>query len=212
MLVKEAASEIKEQTICVEEVLDVTQYAKVYFSKPQDIAYIQFSSGSTGTPKGVKISHENAVFMVQVMCERVNAGKQDSILNWLPISHSYSLVVGHIMMLYAKGNQYLMPTDIFIKNPCLWMEIASEYQVTSLLSPNFGFQYFLSALEDERDYGWDLSRIRIVSMGGEPIDNQVCRNFCEVLQRYGNVNNPIYPSYGLTESTVAVSSPVWGKN
>lgn len=211
MLVKEAASEIKEQTICVEEVLDVTQYAKVYFSKPQDIAYIQFSSGSTGTPKGVKISHENAVFMVQVMCERVNAGKQDSILNWLPISHSYSLVVGHIMMLYAKGNQYLMPTDIFIKNPCLWMEIASEYQVTSLLSPNFGFQYFLSALEDERDYGWDLSRIRIVSMGGEPIDNQVCRNFCEVLQRYGNVNNPIYPSYGLTESTVAVSSPVLGE-
>jgi bacitracin synthase 1 len=197
-------------TIYIKDIINVTDYDEVIEPLPEDIAYIQFSSGSTGNPKGIMISHENVISNTKAILKRVKCNKQDSILNWLPITHSFSLVVGHIASMYAEINQYLMPTMLFLQNPTLWMEKADQYKNTMLLSPNFGFNHFLAFTNQEISYNWDLSSIKIIATGGEPIDVAICNNFTNYLSKYGLDKNTIWPSYGMTESTVAITAPMLG--
>lgn len=201
---------ITQNIIKCKDLIKVVNYDDGIKPLPQDTAYIQFSSGSTGNPKGIVITHENVTSNAKAIFERVNCNEQDSILNWLPITHSFSLVVGHITSMYADINQYLMPTMLFLKYPTLWMEKANQYKNTMLLSPNFGFNHFLACTNQEISYDWDLSGIKIIATGGEPIDVNICNNFTEYLSRYGLNRNTIWPSYGMTEATVGITAPMLG--
>lgn len=201
---------ILDNTICCKDIIKITNYDDGIVPLPHEVAYIQFSSGSTGNPKGIMITHENVISNAKAIFNRANCNKQDSILNWLPISHSFSLVVGHIASMYADINQYLMPTLLFLKNPTLWMQKVDQHKNTMLLAPNFGFNHFLACMDREISYNWDLSCIKIIVTGGEPIDVNVCNNFMELLSRYGLSKNTIWPSYGMTEATVGITAPMIG--
>lgn len=203
-------SRILENTICCKDIIRITNYDDGIVPLPQEVAYIQFSSGSTGNPKGIMITHENVISNAYAIFNRANCNKEDSILNWLPISHSFSLVVGHIASMYADINQYLMPTLLFLKNPTLWMQKVDQHRNTMLLAPNFGFNHFLACTNQEVSYGWDLSCIKIIASGGEPIDVNICNNFIDYLSRYGLNKNTIWPSYGMTEATVGITAPKIG--
>lgn len=201
---------ILEHTINCKEIITITNYDDGIVPLPQDVAYIQFSSGSTGNPKGIMISHENVISNSYAIFNRANCKKEDSILNWLPISHSFSLVVGHIASMYADINQYLMPTLLFLKNPTLWMQKVDQHRNSMLLAPNFGFNHFLAYTNQEVTYDWDLSCIKIIASGGEPIDVTICNTFIDYLSRYGLNKNTIWPSYGMTEATVGITAPKIG--
>jgi hypothetical protein len=42
---------------------------------------------------------------------------------------------------------HLMPTDLFVRRPLLWLQFASR-QATLLCSPNFGYRHYLKVLGD----------------------------------------------------------------
>ncbi|WP_167956552.1 non-ribosomal peptide synthetase [Anaerosporobacter faecicola] len=177
-------------------------------SKATDLAYIQFSSGSTGNPKGIMISHKNVLTNIEAIIKRVQCEDSDSVLNWLPITHSFSLVVGHLAAIYRGINQYIMPTMVFLKNPAMWLEKANEYKNTMLISPNFGFHHFLQFMKKQSSYCWDLSCIKIIATGGEPIDPTLCKEFVTLLLPYSLSKDCIWPSYGMSEATVAITAPM----
>ncbi|HEX3077056.1 MAG TPA: amino acid adenylation domain-containing protein, partial [Lachnospiraceae bacterium] len=185
-------------------------YEDIYEPQPDDIAYIQYSSGSTGCPKGITITHKNVLANVKAIANRVHIDGKDSIQNWLPITHSFALVVSHITSMYVGINQYQMPTVLFLKEPSLWFSKANQYRNTILISPNFGFHHFLGYTDKNSTYNWDLSCIKIIATGGEPIDSSICHEFENYLSGYGLHGNTIWPSYGMTEATVAIAAPRLG--
>ncbi|MDP4143546.1 MAG: amino acid adenylation domain-containing protein [Bacillota bacterium] len=207
---QDLGEDIIEKSIIIDDIINVVNYDEVYKPLPQDVAYIQFSSGSTGAPKGITITHENIISNVKALYNRMKCNEKDSVLNWLPITHSFSLVVGHITTMAAEIYQYLMPTMLFVKNPILWMEKVNEHKNTILLSPNFGFNHFLKFTDKEICHNWDLSCIKIIITGAEPIDVNLCNEFIEYMNKYGMNKNTICPSYGMTEATVGISSPMLG--
>jgi len=174
---------------------------------PDDIAYLQFSSGSTGDPKGVMLTHRNLVTNALDIAERSQITDLDSMLSWMPLSHDMGLICFHLTATLAGSMQYLMPTSLFIKRPILWMEKANQYRISILYSPNFGYQYFLFALRDGKDYDWDLSCIRVIYNGAELISEEICSSFLSSLAIYGLAHSSMSPGYGLAEASVAVSLP-----
>lgn len=178
---------------------------RVHQVKPTDLAFIQFSSGSTGSPKGIMLTHENLIANVSAIGQAASYSTTDSTLSWMPLTHDMGLIGFHINPLFSKMNQFLIPTGIFVRNPTLWLTKASEHQTTVICSPNFGYKYLLKYLDRSKKYAWDLSSIRIIYNGAEPISEQLSRSFINALTKYGLSKNAMCPVYGLAEASLAVS-------
>lgn len=179
-------------------------------SQPDSLAYIQYSSGSTGEPKGVTLTHRNAVTNACDIVLRSQTTEKDQSLSWMPLSHDMGLVCFHLANTFAGANQYIMPTSLFIRNPRLWMDLTDKYRITQLYSPNFGYHYFMSAVTDPSSCNWNLSSVRIIYNGAEPISYTLCEKFLQGLSASGLKRNTIFPGYGLAEAAVAVALPLPG--
>lgn len=183
------------------------QNGEIAHVQAEDIAFIQFSSGSTGAPKGVTVTHRNVMVNLEDMRQRAQIATGDAALNWMPLTHDMGLICGHLLPLLAELPQLLMPPKLFIRHPILWLQKASEHRATILYSPNFGYQYFLSAFHPEMARTWDLTPVRLIYNGAEPIAAEVCQRFLDTLRPYGLNRCSMYPAYGLAEATLAVSYP-----
>lgn len=190
-----------EQTACV---------GQIEFAEENDIAFIQFSSGSTGDPKGVIITHKNVLYDIGSVIRWVNINSEDSGLNWMPLTHDMGLIGTHIKDVIACINQYNIETQLFIRHPSLWIQKASEHKVTLLYSPNFGYKHFLTFFKPDVKKDWDLSKVRLIYNGAEPISYELCNEFLEKLSPYGLQRNSMYTVYGLAEGTIAVTFPRLG--
>ncbi len=176
--------------------------------KAEDIAYIQFSSGSTGDPKGVVLTHANLMANITDIAKRSGTTKADRALSWLPLTHDMGLICFHLTSTLKQINQYLLPTTLFIRRPILWMDKANEHRATQLYSPNFGYQYILSAIASARQaLHWNLKQVRIIYNGAEPISERICEEFLEEMATYGVQSNTMFAGYGLAEACVAVTLP-----
>ncbi len=178
---------------------------QVHEVKENDIAFIQFSSGSTGYPKGVVLTHRNLLTNVKAISEAAAYTAHDSMLSWMPLTHDMGLIGFHLNPLWSGMHQYLMPTQLFIRRPGLWLDKASEHGVTILCSPNFGYKYLLKHCPADGAYHWDLSRVRLLYNGAEPISEELCRHFSGRLAGYGLHAHAMCPVYGLAEASLAVS-------
>lgn len=174
-----------------------------------DIAFIQFSSGSTGNPKGVKVTHANLITNLQDMKDAIEIGPDDQMISWMPLTHDMGLIGAHLLAVYCSLAHCIMPTQLFIRRPTLWLEKASEMGSTMLYSPNFGLRYLLKRVSHLKA-DTNLQKVRVIVNGAEPISYQLCKEFSHKLQSYKLPQNSIYPVYGLAECTLGVSFPVVG--
>jgi len=198
---------LKARTFLVESVTNVSRAGKLHRPTANDLAMIQFSSGSTSEPKGVMLTHGNlmancaAVTAVSKLCET------DVSLSWMPLTHDMGLIGFYLMQFANRVQVNLMPTDLFVRRPLLWLQIASRKRVTITCSPNFGYRHFLKVLGGRRLEGADLSSIRLIFNGAEPISVQLCNEFINALDHTGLNRRAMYPVYGLAEASLAVTLP-----
>ncbi len=96
---------------------------------------------------------------------------------------------------------------LFLLQPVTWLKKASEYKATILASPNFGYKLFLANFNPKLDHDIDLSSVRLIFNGSEPISTDICNIFLNTMEQYGLKKNAMFPVYGLAEATLAVSFP-----
>jgi amino acid adenylation domain-containing protein/non-ribosomal peptide synthase protein (TIGR01720 family) len=178
----------------------------------EDIAFIQFSSGSTGSPKGVVLTHRNLITNVKAIANAAAYSPADTLFSWMPLTHDMGLIGFHINPLYCGINHCIMSTNLFIRVPALWIDKASEHRATVLCSPNFGFRYLMKYIERNETYRWDLSAVRIIYNGAEPISENNCRAFADALATYKLPKYVVRPVYGLAEASLAVTMTALGED
>ncbi|MCF2220315.1 amino acid adenylation domain-containing protein [Chryseobacterium sp. PS-8] len=197
---------IEEKIIYQENVRSSENFGSVHNVQEDDIAFIQFSSGSTGNPKGVILTHKNLVTNVRAISEASGYSATDRMISWMPLTHDMGLIGFHINPLFIGMSQYLIPTNVFVRRPSLWLQKAHEHQCTILCSPNFGYNYTLKHFNRDNDT-LDLSSVRLIYNGAEPVSVNIIQEFLEVFCQYGLNENAIRPVYGLAEASLAVSIP-----
>ncbi|MDH4313665.1 MAG: non-ribosomal peptide synthetase [Gammaproteobacteria bacterium] len=172
-----------------------------------DLAFIQYSSGSTSDPKGVCLTHGNLGTNFRAVIEKLKFTPEDHSLSWMPLTHDMGLIGYHLTMMAAGMNHTVMDTSLFVRRPLLWMSKASELRATQLCSPNFGYKHFLKMFERKGLDGLDLSNVRLILNGAEPISWELCEEFMDAMAPFGLRRNTMHPVYGLAEATVAVTFP-----
>ncbi|MGE6226491.1 amino acid adenylation domain-containing protein [Paenibacillus chitinolyticus] len=181
--------------------------AEPYDAAETDTAFIQFTSGSTGDPKGVVLTHGNLLSNMRAITHGAQSTERDSSLSWLPLTHDMGLIGFHLTPLFCGMNQLHLPTSTFVLHPMKWLELTHKHRVTCLSSPNFGYVHFLQHWKPEGATSWDLSCVRLIFNGAEPISAAHCRSFLEAMKPYGLKENCIFPVYGLAEASLAVTFP-----
>ena len=198
---------LKARTFLVESVTDISRSGKLHRAGPEDLAFIQFSSGSTSEPKGVMLTHGNLIANIESATAVGKYNDQDVTLSWMPLTHDMGLIGFYLVQFAARAQVHLMPTDLFVRRPLLWLQMASRKRATLTCSPNFGYRHFLKVLGDRRLEDVDLSCIRSIYNGAEPISVQLCNEFMQALAYTGLRRKAMYPVYGLAEACLAVSFP-----
>jgi len=179
--------------------------------KPDDLAFIQFSSGSTGDPKGVMLSHKNIITNIYDISSSSLWTENDKSLSWMPLTHDMGLIGLHLTPLVLQCDQYLMATFLFAFYPLSWMRKVHELSITITSCPNFGYEHFLSFLNDVDFKDVDLSSLRIILNGAEPISYKVCQHFLNKLEPYNLRRSSILPVYGLAEGSLAITNNPLGE-
>jgi len=179
----------------------------IYEPAPGDTAFIQYSSGSTSDPKGVCLTHRNLTANIRAIVEGAAWTDGDQSLSWMPLTHDMGLIGFHLSVLAAHMNHAVMDTGLFVRRPLIWMTKASELRATQLCSPNFGFKHFLNMFLRKGAARLDLSSVRLIMNGAEPISFDLCEQFLDALAPFGLQRSAMFPVYGLAEATVAVSFP-----
>ncbi len=176
--------------------------------KPSDLAFIQFSSGSTAKPKGIELTHANLIASIASMSIAFGLVEEDVLLSWMPLTHDMGLIGMHLMMLANNIEQHFWPTEAFARRPLRWTKLATKTGATILSSPNFGLRHYVYASGNSILPDVDLSRVRVIFNGAEPISPSICEHFMERLAPYGLAPRAMLPVYGLAEATLAVTSTV----
>ncbi len=200
-------AQLAARTLLAEQVRDSANQGRIENSRSNDPLFIQFSSGSTSEPKGVVLTHANIMANARGATQASGFNENDISLSWMPLTHDMGLIGMHLFMLANTIRQHFMPTELFIRRPLLWMEFASRYRVNITTSPNFGYRHFLKVLGDRAVDQWDLSSLRLLFNGAEPISRELADQFTARLAPAKLKRASMFPVYGLAEASVAVAFP-----
>jgi acyl-CoA synthetase (AMP-forming)/AMP-acid ligase II len=201
---------LARRSLLTDDLVDVARAGRVHKVRPADVAFIQYSSGSTSAPKGIVLTHANLLANMRGTTSAVKYTDQDVGLSWMPLTHDMGLIGMHIFLLANRAHIHQMSTELFVRRPALWLQLASEIQATILCSPNFGYRHYLKVLGERPLTDLDLSRVRLLFNGAEPISVGLCDEFMDRCAPARLQRNAMFPVYGLAEACVAVSFPPLG--
>jgi 1-acyl-sn-glycerol-3-phosphate acyltransferase len=175
------------------------------------VALIQYTSGSTGDPKGVVLSHGNLLANIRAMGAVLKATSADRVVSWLPLYHDMGLIGCWLGSLYYGAPALIMSPLTFLADPARWLWAIHDHRATISAAPNFAFEFCLKSIDDARISGLDLSSLRAVLNGAEPVSPITISRFADRFSAFGFRPGMMAPVYGLAENAVGLAFPPLGR-
>ena len=172
-----------------------------------DLCFLQFTSGSTSRPKGVMVSHRNLIANATQFLGPHGLARNSSDIgvSWLPLFHDMGLIGFILGPLVVDIPIVILPTATFARGPRVWLETISRVRGTITYAPNFAYALAAKRLKAKDVEALDLSCLRVAGCGAEPIQAETLSKFAQALAPAGFRETALLPSYGMAESTLAIT-------
>jgi acyl-[acyl-carrier-protein]-phospholipid O-acyltransferase/long-chain-fatty-acid--[acyl-carrier-protein] ligase len=167
-----------------------TGYKELLPGECRETACILFTSGSEGLPKGVCLSHENIISNVYQALSRIDVRTSDYFLNALPIFHSFGLMFGIIIPVFAGVKSFLYVSPLHYR---VVPEVAYEQGCTIFCGTNT----FLNGYAKKAN-PYDFYSMRYIFCGAEALSESV---FDKYAKTFGI---RVMSGYGATECSPIV--------
>ncbi|HVW39907.1 MAG TPA: AMP-binding protein, partial [Amycolatopsis sp.] len=167
-------------------------------------AVLQFTSGSTAAPKGVVLTHANVLSCAGSITEAIEITGTDAWGSWLPLFHDMGLF-GTLTGLFSGIPIHIWSPVTFVKSPAAWLTEFLRSRATICAMPNFGYDYLLTAVPEDREL--DMAHWRVAFNGAESIAVSSVTAFLDRFARAGFRPEAMTPAYGLAEATLVATLP-----
>lgn len=174
-----------------------------------ELAFVQFSSGSTSSPKGIPVRQGTLRANLTMITRTGGHQPGERVSCWLPLYHDMGLVGGMLACFMAGGDLLLAKPETFLTDTLGWWEHMARERVEATVIPNFAVDYSLKLMQDLEPgelAAIDLSRLRSVYLGSEPINIANLAAFADLMAPAGLDREVFMPCYGMAEAVLLVSS------
>ena len=156
----------------------------------QDLCYILYTSGSTGTPKGIMHTHRSALAWAEVTAAEYGLSSTDIISNYAPLHFDLS-TLDYFGGARARATTVMIPEE-YTRFPASLASLIADERMTVFYTVPLALVRL--AAPGTLD-GKDLSSLRLVLFGGEPMPIKHLRHMMSSLPDAEFVN-----VYGPTET------------
>lgn len=155
-------------------------------------AAILFTSGTEGAPKGVVLSNRNLVSNAQQIISHADGflTSDDTVLNPLPMFHSFGLTAGTLMPLTQGMRVILYPSPLHYRQI---PKLIRQKKATVLFATDTFLQGYARAADAD-----DLATVRFVVAGAERIKDETRR-------LWNALGTDIQEGYGATECSPVIA-------
>jgi acyl-[acyl-carrier-protein]-phospholipid O-acyltransferase/long-chain-fatty-acid--[acyl-carrier-protein] ligase len=163
-----------------------------YGLTPDQPAVVLFTSGTEGAPKGVVLSNANLLANAQQIIVHADGflSSADTVMNPLPIFHSYGLTAGTLMPLFAGMKVVLYPSPLHYKEI---PKLIGATKCTVLFATDTFMQGYARAADPA-----DLKTVRYIIAGAEKVKD----NTRAMWAKHGTT---ILEGYGATECSPVIA-------
>jgi fatty-acyl-CoA synthase len=171
-----------------------------------DQSYLQFSSGSTRFPKGIDIPQRSIMANANaITLDGLDINRGDRCTSWLPLYHDMGLVGFMLVPLTTQMSVDYIATRDFARRSLTWLKLISEHRGSLSYSPSFGYELCTRRLREGSEVKLDLRSWRGAGIGGDMVQHPILQKFAEAFGPHGFRPTAFVPSYGMAETTLAMS-------
>lgn len=175
-------------------------------SRPDELAYIQYTSGSTRFPRGVMITQAQLMSNLEaIVREGVMMRRGDRCVSWLPYYHDMGLVGLMLAPMASQISVDYLGAREFAMRPRQWLSLISRTRGTISFAPPFAYELCTRRLRPGDAEQLDLRSWRIAGVGAEMIRPEILRRFTQAVLPGGFDGNAFLASYGMAECGLAIS-------
>ncbi len=174
---------------------------------PDELGLVQFSSGTTRDPKPVALTHQALMAQTRTLNGfwPDTEQRRHSGVSWLPLYHDMGLIGCVFTVLERPSTLTLIPPELFVARPVVWLRALSKFRATVSPAPNFAFSLCVEKVRDADLQDLDLSEWRAALCGAEAVVPAVLRRFADRFAGCGFRPEALTPVYGLSEAALAVT-------
>jgi fatty-acyl-CoA synthase len=164
---------------------------------PEDLAYLQPTSGTSGEPQAVMMRHRAVVSFLEMFARTQGVTRDDVHVGWVPPWHDLGLIRFVMLPVFSGGVSHIVQPSV--RTIPEWLHTISRERGTLSSAPDFAYR-LATRLVDPQSV--DLSSLRFVSDGGEPVHSSTIRAFEE---RFNLGDGVVVAGYGMAETTLGVA-------
>ncbi|GIH72482.1 AMP-binding protein [Sphaerimonospora thailandensis] len=196
-----------ERTLDLRELRQSPIDAEYHRADPAEPAALMRTAGTTGAPKTVVLCHRNVLGRA-IGSIAVSGMTADSrTFNWMPLEHVSGLLMCHVRDVVLGCRQVHADRGWILDDPLRWLDVLNDHHIDTTWGTSTAFE-LLGDAASGLDGGWDLSRLRYVMNGGEPVRAGAVDRMLRALVPHGLKSWAVRPGWGSSETASGVVDEV----